>query len=83
MAGPHMGGGQQELPQVRRDIKRPRVQDKERTTIDKSDTPIDNEEESEESMKLTRPPTKQKEAIIRSYDLSDKTERLMYTDQTG
>ena len=39
MAGPHMGGGQQELPRVRRDIKRPRAQDEERTTIDKSDTP--------------------------------------------
>ena len=44
---------------------------------------IDDEEEREETTKLTRPPTKQKEAIIRIYDLSDKTERLMYTDQTG
>ncbi len=34
-------------------------------------------------MKVTRPPTKQKEAIIRIYDLSDKAERLMYTNQTG
>ena len=32
---------------------------------------INNEEESEEATKLTRPPTKQKEAIIRIYDLSD------------
>ena len=39
MARPHMGGGQQELPRVRRDIKRPRAQDEEWTTIDKSDTP--------------------------------------------
>ena len=44
---------------------------------------IDDEEESEETTKLTRPTTKQKEAIIRIYNLSDETERLMYTDQTG
>jgi hypothetical protein len=35
MAGPHMGGGQQELPRVRRDIKRPRAQDEERITMTK------------------------------------------------
>ena len=39
MAGPHMGGGQQELPRVRRDIKRPRAQDEERITIDKKRHP--------------------------------------------
>jgi hypothetical protein len=44
---------------------------------------IDEEEESEEATKLTRPPTRQKEAIIRIYDLSDEAERLIYTDQTG
>jgi len=44
---------------------------------------INDEEESEETTKLTRPPIKQKEAIIRIYNLSDETERLMYTDQTG
>jgi len=44
---------------------------------------IDDEEESEEATKLTRPPTKQKEATIRIYDLSVEAERLMYTDQTG
>jgi hypothetical protein len=44
---------------------------------------IDEDEENEESTKLTRPTTKQKEAIIRIYDLSHETERLMYTDQTG
>jgi hypothetical protein len=44
---------------------------------------IDNEDESKESTELTRPPTKQKEAIICIFDLSDKAERLMYTDQTG
>ena len=35
MAGPHMGGGQQALPQVQRDPKRPWTQDKKRTTINK------------------------------------------------
>jgi hypothetical protein len=44
---------------------------------------IDDKEDREEATKLTRPPTKQKEAIIHIYDLSDETERLMYTDQTG
>jgi hypothetical protein len=44
---------------------------------------IDNEEECEEATNHTRPPTRQKEAIIRIYDLSDEAERLMYTDQTG
>jgi len=39
MAGPHMAGGQQELPRVRRNIKMPWAQDEERITIDKSDTP--------------------------------------------
>jgi hypothetical protein len=43
----------------------------------------DGKEETEEATKLTRPPTKQKEAIIRVYDLSKEAERLMYTDQTG
>ncbi len=44
---------------------------------------IDDEEDSEEATKLTRPPTKQKEAIICIYDLNDNAESLMYTDQTG
>jgi hypothetical protein len=44
---------------------------------------IDNKEEIAKATKLTRPPTKQKEAIICIYDLSDEAKRLMYTDQTG
>ncbi len=32
---------------------------------------------------FTRSPTKQKEAFIRTFDLSDEAERLMYTNQTG
>ena len=44
---------------------------------------IDDEEDREEATKLSRPPTKQKESNIHIYDLSDETERLMYTDQTG
>jgi len=43
----------------------------------------DDDEEIVETLHLPRPATKHKEAIIRIYDLSDKAERLMYTDQTG
>jgi hypothetical protein len=35
MAGSHMGGGQQTFSQIRRDLKRPRTQDKEWTMINK------------------------------------------------
>jgi hypothetical protein len=35
MAGPHMGGSQQTFSQIQRDLKRPWMQDKERTTINK------------------------------------------------
>jgi hypothetical protein len=34
-------------------------------------------------MNLTCPPTKQKESILRIFDLNDKAQRLMYTNQTG
>ena len=34
-------------------------------------------------MNLTCPPTKQKELILRVFDLSNEAQRLMYTDQTG
>ncbi len=44
---------------------------------------LDDDEEPAEATRHTRPPTKQKEAIIRIHDLSDEAERLMYTDQTG
>ena len=37
MAGPHMGDGQQALPRVRGDLKRPRTQDKKWTTINEGD----------------------------------------------
>ncbi len=36
-----------------------------------------------DTTELSRSPTKQKEAIIRTFDLSNKAERLMYTDRTG
>jgi hypothetical protein len=46
-------------------------------------TPQSNDEDKiNKAPNLTRPPTKQKEAIIRIYDLSDEAERLMY-DKTG
>jgi hypothetical protein len=35
MAGPHMGDGQQTFSRIQRDLKRPWMQDKERTTINK------------------------------------------------
>jgi hypothetical protein len=34
-------------------------------------------------MNLTCPPTKQKELILRVFDLSNEAQRLMYTNQTG
>ena len=49
----------------------------------KTSPQIDDDDEITDATKLTRPPTKQKEAIIRTFDLSNKAERLMHTNQTG
>ena len=49
----------------------------------KTSTQNDDDEDIGETLHLPRPATKQKEAIIRIYNLSDEAERLMYTDQTG
>jgi hypothetical protein len=49
----------------------------------KTSTQNDDDEDIGETLHLPRPATKQKEAIIRIYDLSDEAKRLMYTDQTG
>jgi hypothetical protein len=46
-----------------------------------SDNNNDNEKANE--MHLPWPTIKQKEAIIKTYDLSNEAKRLMYTDQTG
>ncbi len=35
------------------------------------------------SIHLPHPPTKQKESVLRILDLSNKAQRLMYTNQTG
>jgi hypothetical protein len=35
------------------------------------------------TMNLAHPPTKQKGSVLMIFDLSDKAQRLMYTDQTG
>jgi hypothetical protein len=43
----------------------------------------DNNNENANTMHLPRPTIKQKEAMIKTYDLNNKAERLMYTDQTG
>jgi len=77
MAGPHMGGSQSEET-----LKGHGRKTRSRLRSTKATPQSGVEEESEEAMKLTRPPTKQKEAIIRIYDLSDEAERLVYTDQT-
>ena len=34
-------------------------------------------------MNLTHPPTKQKESVLMTFDLSDEAQQLMYTNQTG
>ncbi len=49
----------------------------------KTSTQNDDDEEIGETLRFPRPATKQKEAIIQIYDLSDEAECLMYTDQTG
>jgi hypothetical protein len=41
-----------------------------------------NDNENANTMPLPRPTIKQKEAIIKTYDLSNKAKRLMYTNQT-
>jgi hypothetical protein len=50
-------------------------------TMTESDDKDNNENAN--AMHLPRPTIKQKEAIIKTYDLSNKAERLMYTNQTG
>jgi hypothetical protein len=49
----------------------------------KTSTQNNDDEEIGETLHLPQPATKQKEAIIRIYDLRDEAECLMYTDQTG
>ena len=49
----------------------------------KTSPQIDDGDKITNATKLTRPPTKQKEAIIPTFDLSDEAKRLMYTNQTG
>ncbi len=49
----------------------------------KTSPQIDNDDKITNTTQRTRSPTKQKEAIIRTFDLSNEAERLMYTDQTG
>jgi hypothetical protein len=42
-----------------------------------------NDDQTTVSTHLPCPPTKQKEAVIQIYDLNNKAQHLMYTDQTG
>ncbi len=55
-----------------------------RSTKTTTESEIDNDDnEIANTIHLPRPTIKQKEAIIKTYDLSNKAERLMYTAQTG
>jgi len=49
----------------------------------KTSTQNDNDDKITKATHLPCPTIKQKEAIIRVYDLSNEAKRLMYTDQTG
>jgi hypothetical protein len=59
---------------------------KTRSGIRSTKTPAQIDNDEEDNIKATHfpcPPIKQKEAIIRIYNLSNEAECLMYTDQTG
>ncbi len=43
----------------------------------------DKDNENTNAMHLPRPTIKQKEALIKTYNLSNEAKRLMYTNQTG
>ena len=46
-------------------------------------TKTDTKDIENASMNLTHPPTEHKESILMIFDLSDETQWLMYTNQTG
>ena len=48
----------------------------------KTSPQIDNDDKIASATQLTRSPTKQKEAIICTFDLSNEAKRLMYINQT-
>ena len=49
----------------------------------KTSPQIDDNNKIANTNQLTRSPTKQKDVIIHTFDLSNKAKRLMYTNQTG
>ena len=49
----------------------------------KTSPQIDDDDKIASATQLTRSPTKQKEAIICTFDLSNEAKRLMYINQTG
>ena len=49
----------------------------------KTSSQIDDDDKITNATEFTHSPTKQKEAIICTFDLSDEAERRMYTNQTG
>jgi hypothetical protein len=84
MAGAHMGSGQQALPRAET-IKghgcktRGRLQLMKTTAASNSD----NDHNYTKATHLPWPIIRKKEAIIKVYDLSNKAQCLMYTDQTS
>jgi hypothetical protein len=49
----------------------------------KMSSQINDDDKITDATEFTRSSTKQKEAIIRTFGLSNEAKRLMYTDQTG
>jgi hypothetical protein len=60
---------------------------KTKSRLHSTKTQVKNESDIDDinntTMNLTHPPTKQKESVLMIFDLSDKAQRLMYTNQTG
>jgi hypothetical protein len=86
LARTHMGSGQQALAlsRVQSDLKRPRMQEKKWTLINKDASNKNNDNnKNAKATHLPGPTIKQKEAIIKTYKLGDKAEHLMYTNQAG
>ena len=68
------------FPESKETLKGHRQKTRSKLRSTKTSTQNNDDEEIVETLHLPRPATKHKEAIIRIYDLSDKAERLMYTD---
>ncbi len=85
MAGPHCQGHSNILPQKQQNNKKPRTKDQSGLRSTKIPTKIDN---NIDNIKITathlpQPPTKQKKAVLWTFNLSNKAQQQMYTNQTG